>query len=347
MDVAIVVVGGGAIGLLVSGALAESGQPVALIARRTTVEALASAPLTIRQGQHTRQVTSFPAVTQPSELPARLRAPRLLILCVKGYDREEAREVLKAFGTFQVLTLQNGVGHEDFLAKHFGPSAVLSGAITSSVELASPGSIVVTKSGGIGLAAFTPHERVEPWDEVLRQAGFPVQVYDDYRKLKWSKALLNMLGNATAAILDMPVQEVYRHPQMIAMERQAFLEGLAILDYLKIHPVNLPGYPAALLALLMRYAPAPLLFPLLRHVVAGGRGGKEPSLLQDLRRGRTRSEGKYLYGAVAGMSELIGRHAPVNTRLWNILKGIASGTIAWDHFRGQPQRLFEVVYAAR
>jgi 2-dehydropantoate 2-reductase len=181
------------------------------------------------------------------------------------------------------------------------------------------------------------------WGAILGKAGFTVCKYHDYRALKWSKALLNMLGNATPAILDMSIKAVYADRRLAALERQAFLEALTVMQRRGITPVNLPAYPAKRLSMAMRWLPPPILFPLLRRSIAGGRGGKLPSLHADLQRGRTHSEGKYLYGAIAHAAREEGQSAPVNTALWQVLHGIASGAIDWDAFRQQPGRLLEVV----
>ena len=148
-----------------------------------------------------------------------------------------------------------------------------------------------------------------------------------------------MLGNATAAILDMSVAAVYADRRLVALERQAFCEALHVMDRLGVRPVNLPRYPAALLALAMRRAPAALLDPLLRRLIAGGRGGKTPSLHLDLARGNRRSEGDLLYGAVVRAAQQVGIAAPANRALYDTLQGIASGALVWDDFRHNPERL--------
>jgi 2-dehydropantoate 2-reductase len=116
-----------------------------------------------------------------------------------------------------------------------------------------------------------------------------------------------------------------------------------VMDRLGIKPINLPRYPAALLASAMRGMPALLLQPLLRRIVGGGRGKKPPSLQLELARGNPRSEGAFLYGAVAQAAQAAGLAAPTNRALWSTLESIASGTVAWDSFRRQPERLIAVV----
>jgi len=334
----IVVVGGGAIGLQVVGRLTQGGLPSMLLGRATGVQALRESALTIRapEGEYSTRVE---AITRPDELGSEQRPPDLAILCVKGYDTAAAIDTLRALEPRYVLSLQNGIGNEERLAELFGRSRVIAGAITTSVELPNPTTVVITKAGGIGLAGLDPTLDLTPWLEAFTAAGFPVRYYSDYRALKWSKALLNMLGNALAAILDMPVPVIYANPRLVDIDLSAVREALAVMAAMNCAVVNLPGYPAATLAALARFVPNPLLRPLMRRLVSRGRGGKEPSLLRDLRAGRTRSEGEQLYGAVAATAAAYATPAPINSALWHILGGIVRGEIPWEQYRGQPTQL--------
>jgi 2-dehydropantoate 2-reductase len=343
-----VVIGGGAIGLLVAGKLAQAGEAVALLARRAAAEASARYGLRIAQGGSVGATPPIPAAAEAEALPAAFQRPELAVLCVKSYDTAGALPALLALRPAHTLTLQNGIGNEERLAETLGAAQVLSGAITSSVTTqpaeTGPTLVAVTKRGGIGVAPV--HAEGSPAAaraaSLLSAAGFALRGYEDYRALKWSKALLNMLGNATAAILDTPVDEVYADGRLVALERRAFMEALAVMRRLGIRPLNLPRYPAALLALAMRLPP-PLLYPILRRAVAGGRGGKEPSLLGDLRRGSKHSEGEVLYGAVAHAAGQAGVAAPVNAALWRTLQAVASGAEPWERYRHKPDELLSVV----
>ena len=344
VTMSIVVVGAGAIGLLVAGRLAQAGEPAVLLARPGVAEAIERGGLRVGQaGLPAQTIAALPTITSPDAL--RGGPPSLAILCVKGYDTASALPALADLQPRAILTLQNGIGNEELLAVRFGADQIVSGAITTSVEVEAPGQIAVAKAGGIGLAPMTPAGRAaaNAAAQALGRAGFAIGQHADYRALKWSKALLNMLGNATAAILDMPVAEVYADRRLVAVERRAFGEALAVMRRRDIRPINLPRYPAAVLALAMRWLPPAALDPLLRQVVAGGRGAKPPSLQLDLARGNRRSEGEFLYGAIARAAASAGVPAPVNAALWATLESIASGRTGWEQFRRQPERLLAVL----
>lgn len=341
----IVVVGAGAIGLLVAGRLAESAQRAILLARPRMAQAIEQGGLRILERGGLTIVDNLTTIVHTADLPPDDRNPELAILCVKGYDTASALPTLEALRPQFVLTLQNGLGNEEILAERFGAARVIGGAITIPVEVEAPGRIALTRRGGIGLAPMRPSgQAATDWAAgALRAAGFDVGEFADYRALKWSKALLNILGNASAAILDMPVAEVFSDRRLIALERGAFLEALAVMSHLGIQTIDLPHHPVGALARAMRYMPTMLLYPLLRKLIAGGRGNKPPSLQIELARGNPRSEGAFLNGAIARAAAEAGLEAPINHALWETLREIATGEISWDEYRRKPERLLEAI----
>jgi 2-dehydropantoate 2-reductase len=110
--------------------------------------------------------------------------------------------------------------------------------------------------------------------------------------------------------------------------------------------VDFPNYPVRLLAWAIEYLPAQVLRPLLRRLVASGRGGKKPSLQMDLAGGRQRSEVRFLNGAVSVRAEQLGLPAPVNRVLLDTLMGIAAGRTPWEEFRHRPERLLAAIRSA-
>jgi 2-dehydropantoate 2-reductase len=151
-----------------------------------------------------------------------------------------------------------------------------------------------------------------------------------------------VIGNASAAILDMNTVKVYTDPSLARLEVEMLRETIKVMRGLNVKPVNLPGYPVPLLAWGVRWAPLLILRPILRRLVAGGRGQKPPSLLLDLRRGRERSEVAALNGAVVQAGRRIGIPTPVNHALTETLLRLSQGQIQWDNVRHQPGVLLAI-----
>jgi 2-dehydropantoate 2-reductase len=160
----------------------------------------------------------------------------------------------------------------------------------------------------------------------------------DYRSLRWSKLLLNMLGAATSAILDMDMAELAANPDLFRLEQLAIREAGRVMDARKIRTVSLPGYPVPLLRLAMRW-PRLLAQRAVARRLAGARRGRSPTARADIERGR--SEIPFLNGAVAAAAGRLGLRAPVNAALTELVEELLIHPELRAQFRGRPERLLE------
>ena len=168
------------------------------------------------------------------------------------------------------------------------------------------------------------------------------------RDRKWSKAFLNIMGNATSAILNRPPAAVYRDSALFDLEMRMLREMRAVMKRLGIAVVNLPGASARPLARSLAYAPRFLLRLVFTQVIVHGRGDKMPSFHIDLAAGKGRSEVAFHNGAIAAAGRAVGVPTPVNAALNETLLRLTNGTVERDFFDGRPDRLLAVVdqYAA-
>ncbi len=146
-------------------------------------------------------------------------------------------------------------------------------------------------------------------------------------ELKWSKLLLNILGNAQAAILDTDAASIAGDSASFGIEQRAFREALQVMRRLPAQPLRLPGYDVPKLALAMRF-PRPIAWRLLKERIGGGRGEKRPSLALDLARGKRETEVAWLNGAVDAAARRYGLHAPVNATLTALVQQLAADPTA-------------------
>jgi 2-dehydropantoate 2-reductase len=161
--------------------------------------------------------------------------------------------------------------------------------------------------------------------------------------MKWSKALLNIVGNATSAILNRPPGAIYKIDSLFDLEKEMLRETLAVMDALKIKVIDLPGSPATKLSFGVRRAPNMVLKPILTNVVAKGRGDKMPSFQIDLMAGKGKTEVIYHNGAIAKAGRARNIATPVNTALTNILVGLARQELDWRDYDGKPAKLLDEV----
>ena len=321
----ILIIGAGAIGGFIGGKLAAHHN-VTLFDRAQLVEAVRARGLRLIEPETETTVTNLNACTSLKEAFAPTPRFDLAIVCVKAYDTVTMVQALRPYADRidRILTPQNGVSNEDLLGMAFGRAKIISGTVLNPIAVPEIGVVRLEKAGrGIGLA---PVEgSIDPFIDVLRGTQLPVRAYDDYRAMKWSKLILNLIGNATSAILDMTTRETFADRRVFKIEMAMLREALAVMRAQSIGAVDLPGSPVRLLACGIRFAPQPFLQRILQPMVAGGRGDKPPSLLVDMRSGRTQSEIDELNGAVVKAGKAIGMPTPVNAALVNILHDLLGG----------------------
>ncbi len=271
----------------------------------------------------------------------------LAIVAVKAYDTDEAIASLQhALGPNHHATIlcpQNGVGNEEKLAAAFGPDAIVSCALTIPVDRMRNGEVVATHAGGVALAPVgaTPHNWLVA---AFEQAEIPVKVLSDYRSMKWSKLCLNMLANASCAILNVLPERLVHMEHMFPLEVRALREVAAVMKALGIRPMDLPAYPVRTLLGMVRL-PSRLSRLVLANRIAGARGRKPPSLLLDLRAGKGKTEVGVLNGAVAAAGQKTGVATPVNTVFARVLDDVAHMPQLWAKYRERPQALYAEVEA--
>jgi 2-dehydropantoate 2-reductase len=338
--------GAGAVGSLIGGRLSRSGAAqVTLLARRAHVAAVRTWGLHLETPEGVMRCKRLDSITSLEDLHG---TPDVVVLTLKAYQTADALTALAPLLQHgaRVVTLQNGLGNEEAIAAAVGAARAVSGAVTLSVSLLRPGVVRQnTADGGIALAPVGDGAALEDFAGALLQAGFRVQTFPGYRAMKWSKLLLNILGNATSAVLDVAPSEIARDPRLFAIERDAFREAVRVMRGLGLQPVALPGYPVPLLVRVMD-TPAWIARRIVGPKLGGGRGAKMPSLWEDLDRGRERSEVEVLNGAVARQGAFLGTPTPINALLTEVLMALAAGRRDREEFRRKPEALVALLRAS-
>jgi len=271
----------------------------------------------------------------------------IAIVAVKSYDTDGAIQTLqRALGPQSdaaILTPQNGVGNEERLATTFGADRIVACALTVPVARTQSGAVATSKHGGMALApmgALAHNWLVAAFDATT----IPVKVSSDYRSLKWSKLAINIIANASCAILNVMPQRLVRMEHAFSLEIRAIRETRAVMAALGVSTVDLPRYPVRVLQGIVKL-PMPVAKVVLAARVAGARGRKPPSLLLDLQGGKGRTEGDVLSGAVAAAGRSLGVPTPVNSAYARVLSDIALMPQLWAKYRERPAALFAEVEA--
>jgi 2-dehydropantoate 2-reductase len=265
----------------------------------------------------------------------------LAIVAVKSYDTGSAIATLqRALGENSQATIlcpQNGVGNEEKLADAFGADRIVACALTVPLERTRDGGIAAANAGGIALAPVGAN--AHNWlVAAFEQTNVPVTVASDYRALKWSKLSLNIIANASCAILNVLPGRLVAFEDVFALEIRAMRECRAVMRALGLQPIDLPRYPVRALQSVISL-PSPVARAILAGRIAGARGNKPPSLLLDLRAAKGETEVEVLNGAVAAFGRNHGVPTPVNAVFCRVLADIANLPQLWAKYRERPAAL--------
>lgn len=343
----ILVYGAGAVGGYLGAVLTRAEHDVTLVTRQQTAEFIKKRGLLLSEADGTN-LRLHPEVVTSIRL-AFIDDQRydLILLTMKSYDVEEALNSLVAFAPeplAPVVTLQNGIGLEELVKKALNSDAVIAGSLTTPLSRPTPEQIQVERAGrGLALAPTQSGQKIKPWAELFTDVGIDTIAVKDHRAMKWSKALLNMMGNATSAIINRHPRVIYGATPTFELEMEMLNEALAVMKALKVPVVDLPGAPATRLAKGVRRLPAFLLKPVLVRLIDSGRGDKMPSFHMDLTAGKKDNEVVYHNGAVAAAGHELNVPTPVNAALTDILLKMARGEIDWTVYDGNPGKLVEAV----
>lgn len=343
----ILVYGAGAIGGYLGSRLFADGHQVALLDQPAVAERINTEGLLLTEAGHTISIQP-PAVSSLEEAFTNGAGYDLVLIALKSFDLDMILEPLIAVcpQSTSILTVQNGIGIEDMLLDKLSPGQLIAASLTTPVRKADGKTLVVERSDrGLALAPTAPGQDVQPWVDLFQSAGITTIGLDNYEAMKWSKALLNMVGNASSAILNQPPGEIYQDPIMFGLEVRMLRETAAVMAAQNIPVVNLPGSAAKTLASAIKWVPQLLLKPILTKIVAGGRGDKMPSFYIDLVSGRGKSEVIYHNGAVARIGNSVGVQTPVNQILNDVLVKLTNGELDRQAYEHNPQKLLANIQA--
>ena len=333
----IAIYGAGAVGGYLGVKLAATSHEaprITLIARRRVAEAVRARGLVLREFGN--QSNAHATVVESA---AGLPPQDLVLLTVRAYDVassiDDLRGLIGEHGV--VAAFQNGVGTEEELGASLGRDRVLACTLTVSVSMEEPGVITrYSRGGGVALATMDG-AHVPAWIvDLFGATGLPTNTVDDYRSLRWSKLLLNMLAAATSAILDLDIDGLIGDPRVFRLEQLAFREAGKVMDAQGIRTVELPGYPVPMARLAMRL-PQLLADKTLGRRIVSARAGRSPGMRGEMAWGR--SEVAWYNGAVADAGRRIGVPTPVNSALAELTLELVAHPEMRERYRGSPEAL--------
>lgn len=267
-----------------------------------------------------------------------------VISTVKTYAVTAALEEIKASRlTFeQLVSFQNGWGTDESYLDFFPEAQVWALTTTRAVGSERPGNLSPSSKGGLALAPWSPNLR-EQIPECLKKVKIPLVVLDRGIDLKWSKLLLNLMGNATGAVTGLSPQHLAEHPRLMKAELLLVREAIAVGNAMGVQRSDLPGFRVKSLSTALEKLPLTLMAPIIAAKMKRARGDKLPSLFFDLENPTSPTEIDALNGAVVREGERLGLPTPKQKGLLDLFHRCRRDQELWSQIRREPIRLLEYV----
>jgi len=306
------ILGAGAIGSVFGGFLRKAGHYVTLVGRAAHMAAIAAGGLRITGIWGAHHIEGLRAVESAAALAG--EAFDAVLLSVKSYDTEAAMGELVAArldGAPPVVSLQNGLGNVETIARHVGIERTVGGRVIFGVETPEPGHCVVTVyAEEVMLGAVEPNEAARTWAArlaaVFAEAAIPSLATDRIHAYLWGKILYNCSLNPTATLLRTHYGALVEHEATRAILRRVVEEIYAVA---RARGVDL-------------LAPTPeAYYEILVGKLVPATYDHHPSMLQDIRAGR-RTEIDAMNGAVVGYGDESGVPVPTNRTLAELIRAL-------------------------
>jgi 2-dehydropantoate 2-reductase len=291
----ILLVGTGALATLFAARLSEAGHSVHMLGTwKQGLHALQKNGARLLDADGNERAHPVHATDDPCEVSGARHA----IVLVKSWQTERAAKQLSEClaNDGLALTLQNGLGNHETLARDLGPARAALGITTTGGTLLEPG---LVRAGGEGTISMERNQALGPLEAALRSSRFHVNIVDDAQSLVWGKLVINSAINPLTALLQVPNGELLVHPGARKMMAALACETAKVATAEHVH---LPfGDPVSAAEDVVRETAA-----------------NYSSMFQDIKRGAP-TEIDAICGAVARRGDQYGIPTPYNHACWKLV----------------------------
>jgi len=293
----IAILGAGALGSVIGGLMAEQGIDVCLLdVNQAHIDAVNRSGLQLDTPQGTRRITI--RAMRPEQCPGDVE---LIILLTKIFHTEPALAAVQPVidAGARVLTIQNGLGNAERVARRVPEAQILMGSTMIPGGYLGPGHV---SSAAQSWTVFKPmldsqDAEAKAITKVLAPVGFKYSA--DAEAQIWQKAAFNCAMNATCGLIGARVAAISADPQGKGLVRAIADEVIAVAQAKGLAVERDAVYQHLDVALAEHTA-------------------HKPSMLQDLEAGRE-TEIEALCGEVARQAAALKLAAPLNTALATLI----------------------------
>ena len=225
----ICMLGAGALGSAIGGTLAAAGSDITLVdVYKAHVDAINTHGLRMRTAGGERVVAARAGTDARN-----VGVVDLVIVLVKSFHTREAMQAAKSLvgPDTAVMSLQNGLGHEDILADVVGKQHVIAGKTYVGGVFLGAGHVIAgveNKETLIGELDGSITPRVEAIASEFERAGLTTVVSSNIYGAMWDKLLVNVATGALAGITRLTYGDLYAVKEIEACAVAAVEEAMAV-----------------------------------------------------------------------------------------------------------------------
>jgi 2-dehydropantoate 2-reductase len=235
----IAIVGSGAVGIYYGVRLAKTGLDVRFLLRGDLEAVRERGSLLIHETGHSTALSPVAAFGSTEEIGA----VDLIVVALKTTVNSELEHLLPPMlrPHTAILTLQNGIGADEFIAKRFGAERVMGGLAFIAANRTGHGEVTCLHPGSVSLGEFgrPSADRTNELARLFERAGVTMRVVDNLMEARWRKLVWNIPFNglaiaaggiSTSRLCSDPLLAAEVRALMVEIQRAAAAFGIEITD---------------------------------------------------------------------------------------------------------------------
>lgn len=216
-----VIVGGGAVGLVMANCLVKQGHKVELLVHsKLQEEKIRNNGVSFINNEGLQSNVTFKVSPNPDDLDVKA----IWIIAVKYHHLHELQSLFdKLPVNTELLFIQNGIRHIE-IAKSLKQHTIYLGTVEFGAEKVNQNTVIHRGIGDLKIAQLRGRKNEFKKFDSLDANFFPVVLLDDYRKMLLRKALLNCFVNTLTTILKVKNGELITNPYSAKLLHQLYQE---------------------------------------------------------------------------------------------------------------------------
>jgi 2-dehydropantoate 2-reductase len=220
----VAIVGAGAIGTYYGARLGLAGADVRFLLRGDLDAVRARGSVIVRERDAVLELRPASVFASPSEIGP----VDLVLVTLKTTGNGSLAELLPPLlgPTTVVLTLQNGLGSDEYIASLVGAERMMGGLAFIASMRTGPGEVTCYHPGSITLGEFQrpPQERTRALADQFIAAGVKIRVIDNLLEARWRKLVWNVPFNGLAVAHNLTTDQICADPALAAEVRALMAE---------------------------------------------------------------------------------------------------------------------------